>query len=139
MTGIHTAAWLTLLFVSVGDENEIRRLESEIGRAIVQRDTAFVERVWAEEFVYTGVRGEVKSKDDLIRELEAGELRFETMKFDDVQVRLFHETAVVTGRATTVGRSAQGEIRGQFRYTRVYVKRLSDWQLVAFQGTPLAP
>lgn len=117
-------------------EREVRELESGIGQAVVSRDMAFVERVWAEEFVYTGVRGEIKGKADILAELQAGDLHFDVLQFDDVRVRVFGEAAVATGRAMTKGRSNQGEIRGEFRYTRVYVKRRGAWQLVAFQGTP---
>jgi hypothetical protein len=120
-------------------ERELRQLEDKIADAVVLRDIAFVDRVWAEEFVYTGVRGEVKTKTDILAELMASDLQFEVLKFDDVCVRVYGDAAVATGRATTKGRSKQGEISGEFRYTRVYVKRLGAWQLVAFQGTPLAP
>jgi hypothetical protein len=51
---------------------------------------------------------------------------------------VYGETAIVTGRATTKGRSPSGEITGWFRYTRLYVKRPGQWRLVAFQGTPIA-
>ena len=119
-------------------EREVRQIEDQIGDAVVRRDATFVDRVWAEEFIYTGVRGEVKTKADILAELKAGDLQFDVLKFDDVRVRIFGDAAVATGRATTKGRSKQGEISGQFRYTRVYVKRSGVWQLVAFQGTPLA-
>ena len=39
----------------------------------------FVDRVWAEEFVYTGVHGEVKTKADILAELKAGDLTFEVL------------------------------------------------------------
>lgn len=119
-------------------EREVKQIEDQIGEAIVKRDAAFVERIWAEEFVYTGVRGEVKSKAEILAELKAGDLKFEEMKFDEVRIRVFGDAAVVTGRATTKGRSKQGEISGRFRYTRVYVKREGAWQLVSFQGTAIA-
>jgi hypothetical protein len=95
---------------------ELLKLESQIADAVVQRDAAFVERVWADDFVYTGVRGEIKNKQDILAELQSGKLRFEQMRFDDQQVRVYGAAAVVTGRATTSG----------------------PWQLVTFQGTPIA-
>ena len=44
-------------------ERELRELEDKIADAVVRRDTAFVDRVWAEEFVYTGVRGAADLSD----------------------------------------------------------------------------
>jgi uncharacterized protein (TIGR02246 family) len=142
MKQIGSAAFLimttTVSALGQDAERELRQLEHKIAEGVVARDAAFVERVWADEFVYTGVRGEVKAKADILDELKAGDLRFEVLKFDDVRVRVFGNAAVATGRATTKGRSKEGEISGEFRYTRVYVKRNGAWQLVAFQGTPIA-
>lgn len=138
--GYFGAAALPALSAPAGDEpeSELLKLESQIAQAVVRRDVAFVQRVWGDDFFYTGVRGETKTKKDIVAELESGELRFERLQFDDQRVRMYGETAVVTGRATTKGRGPQGEISGQFRYTRVYVRRSGQWQLVAFQGTPIA-
>jgi hypothetical protein len=113
-------------------------LEGQIAAAVVKNDTAFVERVWGDEFIYTGVRGEIKGKREILAELGSGKLKFTELKFDQQRVRVYGATAIVTGRATTQGESPQGAIRGTFRYTRVYVSRDGRWQLVAFQGTPIA-
>ena len=119
-------------------EREVLDLEKGISEAIVKADAKFVERVWGDDFIYTGVRGEIKTKPDILAQLKQGSLKFEVMKFEDIRVKQYGDTAVVTGRATTKGRSKEGEISGQFRYTRVYVKRDGAWQLVCFQGTSIA-
>lgn len=116
---------------------EVEEIEQAIGRAVVAHDVPFMDQLWAEDFIYTGIRAEVKGKPEVLTEFNAGQLRFTKMEFDDVRVRIYGETAVATGRATTVGQSPQGEISGQSRYTRLYVRREGRWQLVAFQATPL--
>jgi ketosteroid isomerase-like protein len=138
--GFLVAAALPAASRPAGDEAEaeLLKLEGEIAVAIVQSDVAFVQRVWGDDFFYTGVRGETKTKKEIVAELKASQLKFERMQFDDQRVRVYGETAVVTGRATTEGRGPQGEISGRFRYTRVYVKRNGQWQLVTFHGTPIA-
>jgi ketosteroid isomerase-like protein len=118
-------------------ERELVELEHQIGQAIVKGDRDFVERVFDAEFFYTGVRGELKTKADILADLKSGELKFELLKFEDIRVRVYGDTAAVTGKATTKGRGPSGEISGQFRYTRVYVKRPGGWRLVLFQGTPI--
>ena len=104
MKHISTAAFMimTVTVSALGQEaeRELRQLEDKIADAVVRRDTAFVDRVWAEEFVYTGVRGEVKTKSDILAELRAGDLQFEVLKFDDVRVRVYGDAAVATGRCT---------------------------------------
>jgi ketosteroid isomerase-like protein len=119
-------------------EAEIRAIEAQIAKAVVGRDLAFVDRVWDDEFVYTGVRGEVKSKADILAEIKSSDLTFEEMRFEEIRIRTFGDTAIATGLAIVKGRSKQGAIAGEFRYTRVYVKRPQGWRLAAFQGTPVA-
>jgi ketosteroid isomerase-like protein len=119
-------------------EHKLIMLENQIAQAVVQGDTAFMERVWDDDFFYTGVRGALKTKKDVLAEIRSGDLKFELMQFDDFRVRVYGETALVTGRATTKGRGHSGEITGRFRYTRLYVKRQGQWRLVAFQVIPIA-
>jgi ketosteroid isomerase-like protein len=118
-------------------EQQLRALEKQIAEAVVGGDVAFVERFWDDDFIYTGVRGEVKRKAEVVAEFKAGTLKFDLMRFDDIRVAVHGDTAVVTGRAVTKGRNSNGEITGEFRYTRVYVKRADGWKVVAFQGTPV--
>jgi ketosteroid isomerase-like protein len=118
-------------------EDELRDLETRLSEAVVRGDAAFVDRVWDEDFFYTGVRGEVKRKADILNELKAGDLKFEVLKFDDVRVAPYGDVAVVNGRATAKGRNSKGLVVGEFRYTRVWVKRADGWKIVAFQGTPI--
>ncbi|MCA1607485.1 MAG: nuclear transport factor 2 family protein [Acidobacteria bacterium] len=50
----------------------------------------------------------------------------------------FGNGCVVIGRSTVKGQDKGQDISGQYRYTRVYVKRQRRWQLVANQSTRLA-
>jgi ketosteroid isomerase-like protein len=115
----------------------IQQLEDRIGQAVRQRDAALVEQLCDEDFAYTGPRGELKTKADIVRELQRGEPAFEQLRVDNVNVRLHGETAVVTGLATTRESAADSGI-AKVRYTRVYQQKNGIWKLTAFQGTPLA-
>jgi hypothetical protein len=54
-------------------EHELIILENQIAQAVVQGDTAFMDRVWEHDFFYTGVRGEVKTKKDVLAEIRSGD------------------------------------------------------------------
>ncbi|MFN0124290.1 MAG: nuclear transport factor 2 family protein [Blastocatellia bacterium] len=119
-------------------EQEILDLEQQLSRALVSRDTRALEQLWAPSFCYTGAHGEQAVRAEMIAAIGAGMLRFEAMDFDDIRLRFYGDTAVVTGRATARGRSPMGDLSGQFRYTRVYVREDGHWRVVAFQGTAMA-
>src|SRR5262249_33674467 len=130
------------------DMREIRELETQLGRAVVQRDRLFFERVLAADFTHTSHTGKFKTRAEWMaenkfaspkEEPQPGKTSYTTFDVDDLAVRTYGETAVVTGRSTPKGWNAKGEpIRGQYRFLRVWVKRQGQWQVVAFQGTRIA-
>jgi ketosteroid isomerase-like protein len=129
-------------------EREIRDLESQLSRAVVEGDRAFYERVLADDFTHTSHSGQFKTRDQWMAENkfenrqgkpEPGKTYYEAFDVDDLAVRIYGDTAVVTGRSTPQGRTAKGEpIRGRYRFLRVWVKRGGRWQVVAFEGTRIA-
>jgi hypothetical protein len=74
----------------------------------------------------------------VIRELSAPGMRVEPFEPFDVQVRLYGDTAVVTGRMRQ--RFVLGGIRyaNDVRYTDVYVKRKGKWQIVSAHASTVA-
>jgi ketosteroid isomerase-like protein len=129
-------------------EREIRELEARFGRAVVAGDRAFYERVLAADFTHTSHSGQFKTRQQWMAENkfdnqpgkpQPGKTYYEAFELDDLAVRIYGETAVVTGRSTPKGRTAKGEpIRGRYRFLRVWVKRGGRWQVVAFEGTRIA-
>ena len=131
-----------------GAEREIRELEAQLSRAVVAGDRGLFDRVLASDFTHTSHSGQFKTRAEWMAEdkvdsrqgkPQAGKTTYESFDVDDLAVRIYGETAVVTGRSSPKGRTAKGEpIRGQYRYLRVWVKRGGTWQVVAFQGTRIA-
>jgi ketosteroid isomerase-like protein len=126
---------------------EIQELETQFGRAVIAGDRAYYDRVLAEDFTHTSHAGVFKtraqfmaeSKFDEQKDLKSGRTRYDAYDVDDLAIRIYGDTAVVTGRTSPKGRTAQGQpITGQYRYLRVWVKRQGKWQAVAFQGTRIA-
>jgi ketosteroid isomerase-like protein len=129
------------------DEREIRELEAQFGRAVVTGDRAFYERVLAEDFTHTSHTGVFKTRAEFMAEnkfvekkdFQSGRTRYDAYDVDDLAIRIYGDTAIVTGRTSPKGQNAQGRpISGQYRYLRVWVKRQGRWQAVAFEGTRIA-
>jgi ketosteroid isomerase-like protein len=128
-------------------ESEIRELEARFARAVVDGDRAFYERVLADDFTHTSHAGVFKTRTEFLAENKfaekgdsgTGRTRYDAYDVDDLAVRIYGDTAVVTGRTSPRGRTAQGQpITGQYRYLRVWVQRQGRWQAVAFEGTRIA-
>jgi ketosteroid isomerase-like protein len=113
-------------------KDELINIEREIGRANLQCDYHYFERIEAEEFIFTDASGNVSNKrQDLAGEKDC---RKSDAKYDidDTDMRLYPTSAVVTGRVTITRKDKDGKvITRKSRFTDVFVWRDATWQLVA--------
>jgi ketosteroid isomerase-like protein len=125
-------------------EQAIRALERQLSEAVVRGDRAIFDRLFADDFTHTSHTGAFKTKAEWMAEgksadRQPGKTTYDAYQADDLAVRIYGETAVVTGRLSPKGTNAQGKpMSGQYRFLRVWVKRGGDWRVVAFQGTRIA-
>jgi len=59
------------------------------------------------------------------------DLEFQSITTDDVQVRVYGNTAVETGRSIMNGQDKGQTVPRDTRFTRVWVKQQGRWRLVA--------
>jgi hypothetical protein len=122
---------------SVAIEQEVTRLEREVGEAITRRDLAALDRLIADDFLNTNPRGQVMTKQEAIASLTEADYELESICNEEVRVRVFDEVAVATGVGTAKGRYRGQEAVGRCPYLRVWVRRHGRWQAVAAQATSL--
>jgi ketosteroid isomerase-like protein len=119
-------------------EEAIRQLHSELIQAQLDSNTATLDRLWADDHIFTNPLGVVQSKAQRLAEIKAGGRKLESFSVADVEVRAYGDTAVVTSRATLRGQRQGQDISGQYRGIDVYVKKQGRWQVVAAQATRIA-
>ena len=112
-------------------EQVIKRLDQERIQAQISADGPALDRLYATDFLGVGPSGTVRTKAQVIADFTSGELKFQTITTDEVQVRVYGDAAVETGRSTMVGRDKGKGVPRDTRFTRVWVKRVGRWQLVA--------
>ncbi len=119
---------------------ELMQLERDSAAASVRRDTTFLDRHTAADYIGTDPGGGVGDRAMMMADAKAGNPEFETLNLDDMSVRMAgKDTAIVTGRATVKGKLKSGmDISGQYRFTDVWVRRAGRWQLMAWQATKVA-
>jgi uncharacterized RmlC-like cupin family protein/ketosteroid isomerase-like protein len=112
-------------------EQEVRAVERQRAQALLKRDINVLERTMAEDYRFTDPDGRIATKTQELAGFQSGDTRFEAFDTRDVQVRVYGNTAVVTGHASIKGRSHDRDIGGEYRYTRVYVKEGAPWRMVS--------
>jgi uncharacterized protein (TIGR02246 family) len=123
---------------TISVEETIRKLDNERIQAQIHADKTALDRLYAEDFIGIGPSGTVRAKPQVISDFTSGNLKFQSITTDDVQVRVYGDTAVETGRSTMIGQDQGKTVPRDNRFTRVWVKRQGRWQLVANHYSLLA-
>ncbi len=125
---------------TAGDgEREIRELETQRFQAMERVDVAALNRILSDDLIYTHASGLQQTKAEVIGVLGSGDMKYESITPDKVRVRIFKETAVVTGRASIKIKAGGEEQSFRICYLDVYVKQDGRWQMVAWQSSRVAP
>lgn len=120
---------------AAGVEDEIKNLEKERAAAVVKADTATLERVTADDYVLINANGQMMDKQQTMEAIKTGQIKIASNDLSDLKVRVYGNTAVVTGKSTVKGTLSGTDINGPVLFTRVYVRKNGHWQAVAFQQT----
>ena len=145
----HTAVLtLTLASIALGQEQSankdqrssigqaIKQLDNERIQAQIQADATALDRIYADDFIGVGPSGTVRTKAQVISDFTSGVLKFQSITTDEVQVRVYENTAVETGLSTMVGQDKGKAVPRDTRFTRVWVNQQGRWRLVANHYSP---
>jgi ketosteroid isomerase-like protein len=117
-----------------GDEQQIAKLFEDGDRALIAADVAELRRVYADDYVQYDENGGVTTKEDLIRDLASGAIRFVNMTSNGRRVRLLRDdVAVVHGSEEDEIERNGTRLFVRYIYMDVVMKRGSGWQIVASQ------
>ena len=92
-------------------------------------NTPVLERMLADDFAGVGPRGFVLTKEQWLARYTSGDLHNESFDLDQLEVRLYGEVGVITGRQSQRARYQGHEANGQFRITLVAVQQEGHWRL----------
>src|SRR6478672_8420275 len=68
-------------------QEAIRKLDNERIQAQIHADATALDRIYAADFVGVGPSGRVRTKPQVILDFTSGDLKFQSITTDDVQVR----------------------------------------------------
>ena len=116
-------------------EQQILRLEQQRMQAMMDADTDTLDRVLADELTYVHTTAALDSKESFLGALSSRTLNYESIVSTDARVRVYGDSAVVTGNGDVRVLSNGQRNRFSIRYTDVYALRDGRWQMVAWQAT----
>jgi ketosteroid isomerase-like protein len=120
-------------------DREVQALEQAWADAVQHQDAGKIDRLQAEEYLFTDPAGQVWTKSRELDTIKSGDLAIDSFELSEMKVRLYDNTAVVTLRVVWHGQFRGTDISGPQRMTDVFVKRDGRWQCVASQATRIPP
>ncbi|HEY8184928.1 MAG TPA: nuclear transport factor 2 family protein [Pyrinomonadaceae bacterium] len=118
-------------------EQLLRQMNDDWVKAVVRRDAETLERVMAEDFVFTyPLEGDDRAQ--FISDVMSGDLKIEQLTRHQVNVRIYGGTAVLTARDSAKWTYRGRHFEGQYKVIQVYSERDNRWQLVAVQVCTIA-
>jgi len=116
-------------------KDEISALETARNEAIVHGDAAALERMTSDDYTFITLRGELRTKAEIVKGFSTGAFKYASREISDLNIRVYRDAAVVTGRASQKGAENGKDYSGDYRFTRVYVRQNGRWLTVALQTT----
>jgi hypothetical protein len=116
------------------DERLMLRLFEDGDRALVAGDVAELARIFADDYVQYDEFGESRTKQEVIKNLESGAIRYLSIVSTGRRVRvLSHELAIVHGSEEDDVEQGNQRYPVRYIYMDVVVKREGKWQIVGSQ------
>jgi ketosteroid isomerase-like protein len=116
-------------------EQELRQMNDDWVEAFVSRDTSTLAKIMADDFVFISpLDGD--GKQQFLGDIESGDLSAESLTRDNIDVRIYENTAVLSSTDTARWHYKGRQILGHYRILSVYARRQGNWQLVSLQACP---
>ncbi|MEO8650439.1 MAG: nuclear transport factor 2 family protein, partial [Acidobacteriota bacterium] len=117
------------------DELSVRQTINELAAALAKNDTAALDRIYDEHYTIVGDNGVLTTKAQRFAAFKSGELNFESISFNDVNVQIYGDTAVATFGVTSKYAPGAKSVGGTFMTTAIFIKRKGRWTEIAAQST----
>ena len=116
-------------------EQQLKAWEKDFSRAVISNDAEAIGKSLADDWVIIDPDGGIVDRARFLGVIKSGMLTHDLMESEDVQVRNYGETAVLTALTKTKAKFAGQAFTTQERATDVFVKRDGRWQCVFSQLT----
>ena len=116
---------------------EVLAAEDARYAAMIAQDFGALDRLLADDLLYTHSTAGTDSKADYIAALRSGKYRYKAARREGVTVRIHGTTAIVNGRAT-IDVDVEGAPRTLSNvFINVWVRTSAGWRMSAWQSTPV--
>jgi ketosteroid isomerase-like protein len=121
-----------------GNAEKIIELDRQRMAAMAAKDVSKLDRIIADDLIYTHSSARVDTKKSLIGAMESGTTVYTAVEPSDVVAQDLGDAVVLTGVAAISVKSGGVPNSFRVRFVDVYANRGGQWQMVTWQSTKLA-
>ena len=115
--------------------NAIKKLEQDMGDAMVHADTNRLGQIYADDFVTVGSSGKIITKKDLLGDFEAFHDKLVSFENGPVVVQVFGNVAVAHGSVSEKRIREGKDVSGEFVWMDLLEKRAGNWVVLRSAGS----
>lgn len=118
-------------------EQQLRQMNDDWVKALVRRDAATLDLIMADDFFFAyPMEGDDKAQ--FIGDVVSGDVRVEFLTRENVSVRIWGATAVLTAKDSAKWSYKGRDFSGHYKIVHIYSLRNDRWQLVSVQACPIS-
>jgi len=117
------------------DINAIKKLEQDMGDAMVHADTNRLGQIYADDFATVGSSGKIITKKDLLSDFEAFHDKLVSFENGPVVVQVFGNVAVAHGSVSEKRIREGKDVSGEFVWMDLLEKRAGNWVVLRSAGS----
>jgi hypothetical protein len=118
-------------------EQLLLQMTDEWAKALVRGDGESLGLIMADDF-YFAYPFEGDGKEQFIDDVTSGEVKVEHLSRENVNVRVWGDAAVLTGKDSARWFYKGHDYSGHYKVMHVYSLRNAKWQLVSVQACPIS-
>lgn len=115
----------------------LKTLSDHWDKVIVAKDEAAIAGNMAEDFRIIDRRGNIEDKKAFVAGILDPKLTVHPYTVEDFEVRLYGDTALLSGRTQMTGIYDGQPFTSNYRYIDIYVRKAGVWKIVSVQITQL--
>jgi ketosteroid isomerase-like protein len=116
---------------------QLEQAEREWAAAVCRNDFPRLEQILATDLISTHSTGLVENKAQYLEALKSGRQKYDTIQFEEMQVRVRGEAAMVAAKVRMTGNTQGKPFDNRLRFLHVWKKAKGGWQLVGHQSARL--
>lgn len=116
-------------------ETEIRALEQNVVKAILNGDTNTLKQLWAPEFLVNNPRNEISvNRNEVLRLQKAGMIDYSSFEKAIEQIQVQKSFVITMGQETIVSKNdipgVKAGVPFKRRFTNIWMKKNGKWQQI---------